>query len=184
VTSSPNFKLTNEILSERDLQESIIRILDALIQPPAFFFSAAIGAAKLSPQQAAALSRAGVKRGIPDVLILAPDDHGPRIFGLELKREKQGYLSRDRIVRTKRGSPRLLEGQQSVFPRLEAAGMTIAIARSVDEVLAQLEAWGVPLRGRVAAKRLPRADEIHDEDFTGGLESAEYVRRLREGTLE
>jgi hypothetical protein len=114
-----------------------VRALDALLCPPAFYFSAAIGAAKLLPQQAAALSRAGVKRGIPDVLVL----HGGRLHGIELKRAKAGYLSRDRIVLTKRGSPRLLEGQASVFPRLEAAGMTIAIARSVDEVLAQLTAW-------------------------------------------
>jgi hypothetical protein len=148
VSSSRQFRLIEEIQPERELQENVVRVLDALIQPPAYFFSAAIGAAKLSPQQAAALSRAGVKRGIPDLIVLAPDDHGPRVFGIELKRAKQGYLSRDRIVRTKRGAPRLLEGQQSVFPRLEAAGMTIAIARSVDEVLATLDRWQIPLRGR------------------------------------
>ena len=139
------FRLVPEITYERDLQESCASVLDKLILPPAFWFSAAIGATKLSPQQAAALSRAGIKRGLPDLLVLSPDAHGPRIYGIELKRHK-GQLSRTRIVRTRRGSPRILEGQQDVFPKLEAAGMDIAIAHSVDEMLAALERWCIPLR--------------------------------------
>jgi hypothetical protein len=49
-------------------------------------------------------------------------------------------------VRTKRGGWRELTGQEDVFPRLEDAGMTIAVCRSVPEVLAILRAWGVPMR--------------------------------------
>jgi hypothetical protein len=173
----PPFKLTIPEQPEAVLQESCARALDMLLAPPAFWFSAAIGACQLTAQQAAALSRAGVKRGLPDLLVLYE-----RLFGIELKLAK-GVLSKTKIVQTRRGSPRVLIGQVERFAELEAAGMRIAICRSVDEVLAQLEAWGVPLRGRVVAKRLPRADEIHDPDFTGGLESAEYVRRLRDGTL-
>ena len=147
------FKLTPPEQSESTLQENTARILDALLCPPAIWWSAAIGATKLSPQQAAALSRAGVKRGLPDVMVL----HDGKLRAIELKKAGSGprgggggTLSKTRIVRTRRGAPRILEGQEDVFPRLEAAGMTIAIARSVDEVLAQLAAWGVPLRGRVA----------------------------------
>jgi hypothetical protein len=139
------FKLTPEAVAERSIHESCCAVLDRLLLPPAFWFSAAIGATKLSPQQAAALSRAGVKRGLPDLLVLSPDAHGPRIYGIELKRHK-GQLSRTRIVRTRRGSPRILEGQQDVFPKLEAAGMDIAIAHSVDEMLDALERWQIPLR--------------------------------------
>jgi hypothetical protein len=119
-------------------------VLDSLVAPPAFWWSAAIGATRLTPQQAAALSRAGVKRGLPDLMVL----HEARIFGIELKKQRGGYLSKTKIVHTKRGTPRVLVGQVERFAELEAAGMTIAIARSVDEVLDQLAAWRVPLRGR------------------------------------
>jgi hypothetical protein len=135
------FRLVPEITYERDLQESCASVLDKLILPPAFWFSAAIGATKLSPQQAAALSRAGIKRGLPDLLIL----HVGKLHGVELKRHK-GRLSVTRIVRTRRGSPRILEGQEDVFPKLEAAGMDIAIAHSVDEMLDALDHWQIPLR--------------------------------------
>jgi hypothetical protein len=139
------FRLTPEIVAERSIHESCAAGLDRLLLPPAFWFSAAIGATTLSPQQAAALSRAGIKRGLPDLLVLSPDARGPRIFGIELKRHN-GRLSRTRIVRTRRGSPRILEGQEDVFPKLEAAGMDICVAHSVDEMLAALDRWQIPLR--------------------------------------
>jgi hypothetical protein len=110
--------------------------------PPAYWFSAAIGATKLTPQQAAALARAGVKRGLPDVWLI----YQALIFGIELKRRGTGRLSRTRIVHTRRGTPRILEGQVDVFPKLRAAGAAIAVAHSVDEVLAQIRRWGIPLR--------------------------------------
>jgi hypothetical protein len=135
------FRLTPEIVAEREIHTACAAALDRLLLPPAFWFSAAIGATKLSPQQATALSRAGIKRGLPDLLIL----HGGRLRGVELKRHK-GQLSRTRIVHTRRGSPRILEGQEDVFPKLEAAGMDIAIARSVDEMLDALDRWQIPLR--------------------------------------
>jgi hypothetical protein len=135
------FRLVPEIVAEQDIHESCASALDRLLLPPAFWFSAAIGATKLSPQQAAALSRAGIKRGLPDLLVL----HDGRLRGLELKRVG-GRLSKTRIVRTRRGSPRILEGQEDVFPKLEAAGMDIAIAHSVDEMLDALDRWQIPLR--------------------------------------
>jgi hypothetical protein len=163
---------------ERSIHESVAGALDMLLPESVIWWPTTVGGTKLDAQQQAALSRLGVKRALPDLMVL----HAGRIYGIELKRPGSGRLSKTRIVTTRRGA-RVLLGQDQMFPRLEAAGMTIAIARSVDEVLAQLEAWSIPLRGRVTAKRLPRADEIHDPDFTGGLESVEYVRRLRDGTL-
>jgi hypothetical protein len=137
------FRLTPPEPPEAELQEQCCRVLDTLVAPPAFWWSAAIGATRLTPQQAAALSRAGVKRGLPDIFLLYHT-----LYGIELKREKNAYLSKTKIVRTKRGSPRILVGQVERFAELEAAGMTIAVARSVDEVLATLERWQIPLRGR------------------------------------
>lgn len=141
------FRLTPPEPLERDLQENVCAALTALLLPPAFWFSAAIGATKLSPQQAAALSRAGVKRGLPDLIVLMEG----LAFGIELKRRGSGRLSKTRIVHTRRGGPRLLDGQEEVFARLRAAGMAIAVCTSVDEALAQIAAWGIPLRGRGAA---------------------------------
>jgi hypothetical protein len=34
-----------------------------------------------------------------------------------------------------------------------------------------------------ARSELPQIDDILDPDFTDGIESVEYVRRLRDGTL-
>jgi hypothetical protein len=141
------FRLTAPEPLENELQEQVARALDACLLPPAFWFSAAIGATKLTPQQAAALSRAGVKRGLPDVLCV----YQGLVFGLEIKRARTGRLSKTRIVRTRRSAPRILEGQEDVFPKLRAAGMAISVVHSVDEALAQVATWGIPLRARVAA---------------------------------
>jgi hypothetical protein len=136
------FKLTPETIAERDVHETCAAALDKLLLPPAFWFSAAIGATKLSPQQAAALSRAGVKRGLPDFWFLYRG-----VFCVELKRVG-GTMSRTQVVRTKRGAPRILLGQEEVFPMLVASGgvQDIAIAHSLDEMLDHLERWKIPLR--------------------------------------
>jgi hypothetical protein len=55
-------------------------------------------------------------------------------------------------VRTKRGALRVIEGQREVFPRLLEAGFAgLAVCRSVDEVIDQLRAWGIPLRAAAMA---------------------------------
>lgn len=99
-----------------------------------------VGHIKLTPAQAALLSRIGVKRGLPDLMVV----YGG-IYGIELKRG-EGSLSRTRIVRTKRGALRVLEGQLEVFPRLRRAGMKIEVCYSLDEVLGALRAWNIPTR--------------------------------------
>jgi hypothetical protein len=145
------FRLTAPEPSEQELQEAVCAALDALLLPPAFWFSAAIGATRLTPQQAAALVRAGIKRGLPDLFVIAPP--AGRLFGIELKKQRNGYLSKTKIVRTASGAPRILVGQVERFAELEAAGMKIAICRSVDEVIAQITRWGIPVRGRVALEQ-------------------------------
>jgi hypothetical protein len=56
-------------------------------------------------------------------------------------------LSRARMIRSRRkGTLRYVEGQREVFPRLEAAGMKIATCITVNDVLEQLIAWGIPMR--------------------------------------
>jgi len=139
---APRFRLTAPEPAERDIHEAVARALDLLLLPPAFWACYPAGASVLTPQQQARHSRAGLKRGMPDIWVL----HG-RLWLIELKR-RGGRLSKTRIVRTKRGGTRVLAGQEDVFPLLVATGAVggIAVCTSVMEVLEQLVQWGVPVR--------------------------------------
>ncbi len=135
------FKLTAPPVPEVDLQASVAKALDILLLPPAVWFAMPIGHVQLSAAQAARLSRIGLKRGLPDILVL----HEGRLYGIELKR-KGGRLSTTRTVRTARGGLREIAGQVEMFAALRAAGMVIAVCSTLPEVLSQLMDWGVPLR--------------------------------------
>jgi hypothetical protein len=148
VKAAPRFRLTSEVQPERELHENVVTALDKLLLPPAMFCAYPAGALQLTAAQAAQLTRLGLRRGYPDLILFF---YGT--WGVELKRARGGRLSKTRVSRTRRGSPRILEGQEDVFPRLIASGgfAAIAICHSVDEVLAQLASWGIPLRGHVIA---------------------------------
>jgi hypothetical protein len=139
------FRLSELVPYEQDIHEATARALDLFLAPPAEWCHYPAGSIQLTPAQVAKLARMGLKRGYPDFLVFYE-----RTWGIELKRSK-GRLSTTRLIRTRRGSPRVLVGQDEMFPRLLASGAFggIAVCRSVEEVLAQLEAWGIPLRGRV-----------------------------------
>ena len=139
------FALTMPAPLEQELHEAVAALCHRLIAPPAQWAFYPAGAIQLTPAQMAKLSRMGLRRGWPDFLILHQ-----RVYGIELKR-RGGRLSRTRIVRTQRGSPRVLAGQADVFEELEAAGMRISVCHSIEEVVAAWERWGIPLRGRVGA---------------------------------
>ncbi|HSR77582.1 MAG TPA: hypothetical protein VLN57_13435 [Xanthobacteraceae bacterium] len=136
------FRLTAPEPLEADIHESCARVLDRLLLPPAFWFAMPIGHIQLMPAQMARLARIGLKRGLPDIFVL----YGG-LYAIEIK-ARGGQLSKTRVGRTRRGSPRVYEGQEDVFPRLLETGAVeaIAICTSVDEVLAQLARWQIPLR--------------------------------------
>jgi hypothetical protein len=142
---SEPFRLTGEP-SEDALHCKVVAMLKLVLLPPAAFTCFPAGNVKLPPEATAKLYRFGLQAGWPDLLVV----HGGRIFGIELK-SANGHLSYDRMVRTRNGSPRMIEGQRTVFPRLREAGMQIAVCRSTPDVLAALRGWCIPLRGRVAA---------------------------------
>jgi hypothetical protein len=145
----PKFRLTAPEPLERDIHECCADALDKLLLPPAVWFTYPAGAVELSPQQQARYSRVGLRRGLPDIWILWGG-----VWCIELKRHG-GVLSKSRIVRTRRGTPRYLIGQQEMFPKLLTAGVKeIAICHSVEEMLAQLDRWRIPLRARVFAPRM------------------------------
>jgi hypothetical protein len=145
MTAKPRpFRLTAPTVPEVDLHGAVADALNLLLLPPAEWTTFPAGHVELIRRAAAKLARLGLKRNWPDVLVL----HGT-LHGIELKR-RGGRLSQTRTVGTRRGRLRLVEGQREVFPRLEAVGMRLADCESVDEVLAALRAWGVPLRAASA----------------------------------
>lgn len=133
------FTLTAPVVSEDELHADAARLLNKLLLPPAEWTCFPAGNVPLPPEYAAKLARFGLKRGWPDILI---SYNG--IYGLELKR-KGGGLSKSRLVRTRSGAQRLVEGQADVFPRLERSGMRIAVCHDVDEVMDALVAWRLPM---------------------------------------
>jgi hypothetical protein len=144
--SARPFRLRMPVISEQEIHETVAKVFDKLIAPPAVWAFYPAGAVQLPAAHAAKLARMGLQRGWPDFLVLYRD-----IYGIELKRHG-ARLSKTRVARTKSGAPRVLVGQAERFPELLAAGMRdIAVCYSVDDAVAALERWEVPLRGRIAA---------------------------------
>ena len=135
------FRLTSPEPSEDDLQETVADALRVLLLPPTMWTAFPAGHVKLAPAQAARLYRMGLCRGWPDILII----HDGCVFGIELK-TRTGVLSKTRIVRTRSGGARVVVGQRDMHTRLLASGMRLAVCRSLDGVLSQINAWGIPTR--------------------------------------
>lgn len=131
---------------EDDLQESVAAYLNWALMPPATYTAIAHGVS-LSGKTIEARRRAGMrlkkkglKPGWPD-FIFAFNFRG---HGIELK-SGRGVVSDD---------------QERVHKELIAAGWTIAICRSLDEVIARLKLLGIPLRTeKPSTTRLREAGE-------------------------
>jgi hypothetical protein len=136
----PRLKLVAPVVPEDELHVAVAELLDFALLPPAMWTCFPAGNVPLPPEYAAKLARMGLHSGWPDFLLVHRG-----VFGIELK-TANGVLSRTRMVRTRRGGLREIPGQATVFPKLVAAGMCIAVCRSLDEVLGALRDWQVPLR--------------------------------------
>jgi len=142
------YRLTEELRAEKDLQADGHAAFSRLIRPPAEFTAFPAGHLKLTGQQAARLTRIGLRRSWPDHLVL----YAGKLIGIEWKKPGEA-LSRSRWVRTKSGKSRWVEGQREVFPRLAGQGMRGPyVCETVEQALEALEAEGVPMvRWRIAA---------------------------------
>jgi hypothetical protein len=130
-------------VDETSLHAAVARSLNLMLMPGTAWTTLPMGHVELTGQQAAKFARLGAKRNWPDVIVL----HAGHIHGVELKREG-GRLSRTRIVRTRAGKRKLVEGQVEGFEQLRCAGMTIHVCETADAVLDALAAAGVPVRRR------------------------------------
>jgi hypothetical protein len=147
IADKPRFRLTAPIPSENDLHEAVAEALDRLLMPPARWTTFPAGHVPLPARYAVKLARLGLKRNWPDILVL----HCGATHGIELKRPGERLSIARWIVNRRTGARRYVEGQREEFPRLEAAGMRVAVCETVVAVLDALAGWGVPLRGRITA---------------------------------
>lgn len=135
------FELDEYVAPEVDLQAAGADAFARLIRPPAQWTAFPAGHLQLTGQQAARLSRIGLKRSWPDHLVLFDG----KLIGIEWKKPGEA-LSRSRWIRTKRGKSRFVEGQREAFPKLTLAGMKGPhVCITVEEALRVLAAYGVPM---------------------------------------
>jgi len=107
---------------ERDIQRSVIQHLALRAHPDAFCFHVPLGGYR-KPIEAAILKSMGTVAGVPDLVCIL---YG-RVYCLEIK--------------TERG--RVSDVQHVVHERLRRAGAEVVVAFNLNEVLAQLTAWGI-----------------------------------------
>ena len=112
---------------EEDIHRQVAAWLDLCLAPEVVWFHPANGERR-GKAAAGKLKAMGVKPGIPDLLFI----HAQQTWAIELKRPGE-YPS---------------PVQRDVHERMRAAGAMVAVAHSLDEVRAQLAAWGIPTLGR------------------------------------
>lgn len=117
---------------EAALQAQVARYLDATLRPPSFWTAIGHGGGGLI--RGAQLKRMGVKKGVPDIIVLHPvasagSEYGCWLIGIELKAPKG------------RQSPE----QVAVQAAFEQAGGMYHVCRSVEEVEDALRSDGIPL---------------------------------------
>jgi hypothetical protein len=102
-------------VSEAALHNAVAKFLDVVIQPPLTWTSIDAGAGKMRARTARQRKNRGVKKGWPDILILAP---GPHIIAIELK-AKEGKQTPE---------------QKAVAAALWDCKVPYFLCRSVEEV--------------------------------------------------
>ena len=96
MSSTARFRLTPPVPSETELHEAVAQAIDLLVlSSPAVVNCFPAGHVALPP--AAALWRAGLKRGWPDFIVI----HAGRVYGVELKKPGAA-LSKTRAIRSGR----------------------------------------------------------------------------------
>jgi hypothetical protein len=109
--------------NEQDIQRTVIQHLAWRAHPDAFCFHVPLGGYR-RPVEAAILKSIGTIAGVPDLVCIL---YG-RIYCVEIKSTHGGRVS---------------DVQRVVHERLRRAGAEVTVAFGLEEVLAQLTAWGI-----------------------------------------
>jgi hypothetical protein len=112
-------------ISEAALHRAVAEYLDWVLKPPVIWTSLDAGAGKMSIKTAQQRKLRGVKKGWPDILIIAP---GPNVLGIELK-IKGNYQSPE---------------QRGVEEGFCALRIQYSVCRSVEEVGKALDFIKIP----------------------------------------
>lgn len=111
--------------SELDLHRCVADFLSWVVLPPAVWTTFPAGWTSMRAGAAGRLKGCGLKAGMPDILIF----YDGFTLGIELK------------VKTKPS-----EVQLEMFNKLRAAGVSVSIARSIEDVERTLRTYKIPMR--------------------------------------
>lgn len=114
-------------ISEAALHKSVAAYLRLALKPPTIWTT--IGHGGGGRVRGAQLKAMGVQKGWPDILIVWPDQDGPRVLGIELKR-KDGRVTPE---------------QRQMFLDFTRALCIYVVCRSLDEVDACLRRAAIPV---------------------------------------
>lgn len=144
------FRLTRPVITESQLAKTVAEMLHYTVKEPAVWTHFPAGGGKLTPATAGTLKAWGLKPGMPDYLIF----FNGRVIGIELKRET-GVLS---------------QAQKDMHPKLLAAGVTVYVCRTPEQVIEWLAIEGVPMRENFVKAILK--GNVHGKQSTEGSSAA------------
>jgi hypothetical protein len=129
------FKLEPTEPTESELHRTVAELLNWILMPPAMYTTFPAGWGVLTKATAGRLKGAGLKQGMPDILVF----YGGRTIGIELKSYK-GKLTRI---------------QTEMHMRLLDAGVRVFVCNSTQTVMAALLEVGFPMRRTRGANDAP-----------------------------
>lgn len=128
--------MTRRASPEHAFQVVVAQFLSVALRPPVFWTAFPAGGG--GKVRGARLKAAGLKAGVPDILVFAPGPHyGTTVIGIELKTPKTGRVS---------------DAQTETHADMAAAGIRCRIARSLEDVQDILLANGIRLHARVTER--------------------------------
>jgi hypothetical protein len=131
-------------MTEIELHRSVAELLDWVVLAPAIWTTFPAGWTAMHKGVAGRLRGCGLKAGMPDAFVF----HNGRTIGIELKTP----------------SGKVSPAQLDMFNKLERAGVTVHICRSIDEVHRALAYHKIPMReanlgySQAKARRTPQPD--------------------------
>lgn len=120
---------------EHALHVAVARYLALALKPPVWWSSIDHGAGKMSAAAAGRRKARGVRKGLPDILVMSPiDDTGTIVLGIELKA----------------GNGRQSDAQRDLEEAFLGCEAEYTVCRSIADVADALKACGIPVHARPA----------------------------------